>query len=202
MKLRAVIWDMGGVLLRTTDGAPRERLAARLGIDRWELERRVFSGPSGQQAQLGRISLAAHWENVRQDFGLQPVEMAEFQRQFWDGDVLDMELVAYVRSLRVRYLTALLSNYFPGLRGELENHWHIADAFDELVISSEIGVVKPDPRIYQLALERLSVLPGEAVFIDDFAVNIKGAQVAGLRTIHFLNPDQVRQELDALMFAR
>jgi epoxide hydrolase-like predicted phosphatase len=201
VKLRAVIWDLGGVLLRTVDSSPREELAGRLGIDRWDMERRIFSSPSALQAQLGLMTLEEHWEYVRQDFRLQPDEMAVFQEQFWSGDRLDETLVAYIRSLRPRFQTALLSNYFPGLRRELEHRLHIADAFDEVVISSEIGLLKPDPRIYQMVIDRLDVQPGQAVFIDDFPDNIAGAQAVGLHAIHFRNSTQIRQELDLLLGA-
>jgi HAD superfamily hydrolase (TIGR01509 family) len=60
-------------------------------------------------------------------------------------------------------------------------------------------MAKPDQRIFQLITERLGVRPPEAVFIDDFSVNIDGARSAGLNAIHFRSHDQVLQELGALL---
>jgi putative hydrolase of the HAD superfamily len=77
--------------------------------------------------------------------------------------------------------------------------WKFADAFDEMVISAEVGLVKPDPRIYQLAVDRLGVAPADAVFIDDFSRNVEGAQAVGLHAIHFRNPQQARRELEDLL---
>jgi putative hydrolase of the HAD superfamily len=63
------------------------------------------------------------------------------------------------------------------------------------VTSAEIGVMKPDPRIYQAMLEKLGVSPPETIFVDDFLENVEGARRLGMRSIHFLDPDQARAEL-------
>ncbi len=77
--------------------------------------------------------------------------------------------------------------------------WQIADAFDDLVISAEVRLMKPDPQIYQLALERLGAEPEQAVFIDDSITNVLGAHGVGIHAIHFHNPGQAIGELNALL---
>jgi epoxide hydrolase-like predicted phosphatase len=62
--------------------------------------------------------------------------------------------------------------------------------FDETVFSAEVGMAKPDARIYQLILNRLGVEPQEAVFVDDFIENVEGARHLGLHAIHFKNSPQ------------
>jgi HAD superfamily hydrolase (TIGR01509 family) len=62
--------------------------------------------------------------------------------------------------------------------------------------------VKPDERIFRLALERLGITPGEAVFVDDFTENITGARAAGLHAIHFRSADQARAEVEQLLDSR
>ena len=108
-------------------------------------------------------------------------------------------LIDYIRALRPRYKTALLSNAWDDLRGVLVDEWGIADAFDELVISAEVGLAKPDARVYLLTLERLGVAPAEAVFVDDFLHNVEGAQAVGIHAIHFQDSNQARTELEALL---
>ncbi len=110
-----------------------------------------------------------------------------------------MGLVDYIRSLRPRYKTALLSNAWSDFRGVLSERWKITDAFDEMVISAEVGIVKPDARIYRLALERLQVAPHELVFVDDFIENIDGGKAVGLHTIHFRTPQQAIEDLSKLL---
>jgi epoxide hydrolase-like predicted phosphatase len=73
----------------------------------------------------------------------------------------------------------------------------IADCFDVFVTSAEIGVMKPDPHIYQVALHRLGLSPPEAIFVDDFVENIEAARRLGMGAVHFLDTGQVRDELDA-----
>lgn len=199
MDIQAVIWDLGGVLLRTEDYAPRRALAQRFGMTLADIEAFVFSGESGDRAQRGEISIEQHWENQRRVLGLSPAEMQAFQAEFWGGDRLDVSLVAYIRRLRGVFKTGLLSNAFSDLRRVITDTWKFADAFDEMVISAEVGLVKPDPSIYLLALERLGVLPEAAVFIDDFSRNVEGARAVGLHAIHFKEPQQALHELESLL---
>jgi len=199
MAIRAVIFDLGGVLVRTEDQAPRADLANRLGISREQLYDQIFDSPSAKQATLGVITADQHWENVRQALGLTMERFSAARRAFWAGDRLDMDLVDRIRSLRPRYKTALLSNAWSDLRSYLVERWQIAAAFDELIISAEVGLTKPAPAIYRLALDRLKVQPAEAVFVDDFAENIEGARKVGLHTIHFRSAEQARSELDILL---
>jgi epoxide hydrolase-like predicted phosphatase len=199
MAIRAVIWDLGGVLLRTEDFSSRQALADRMGKSVDDLENLVFNGDSGDRAQLGEISVVEHWENIRRMLGLDRAGIDEFQRQFWEGDRLDVALVDIIRSLRSRYKTGLLSNAFSDLRQVATAQLNISDAFDEMLISSELHLMKPDPRIYQLALQRLGVAAQEAVFIDDLPRNVEGARNQGMQAIHFRQRSQALAELERLL---
>lgn len=199
MTIKAVIWDLGGVIVRTEDFNSREKIARQLKKTRQELEELVFSGESGQLTQLGQQSDEAHWERVRLALQISPGEFPAFQQAFWGGDRLDLNLVDFIRNLQPTYRTGLLSNHFPGLRNTLKTKWKIADAFDQIVISAEEGILKPDPRIYQIVLKKLNVFADEAVFIDDFIQNIHGAQAVGMQTIHFRGPEQAKSELLRLL---
>jgi epoxide hydrolase-like predicted phosphatase len=200
--LRAVIFDLGGVLVRTDDRAPRANLAARLGMNYAELSDLVFDNKSARQATLGQISTGQHWEAVRARLGLSQEIFSDVRKEFWAGDTLDTSLVNFLRSLRPRYQTALLSNAWDDLRAILERELKILDAFDQVIISAEVGLMKPDERIFHLALERLGVAPGEAVFVDDFSENIDGARAIGLHAIHFRSADQARVEVEQMLDSR
>lgn len=183
--IKAIIFDFGGVILRTHDWSGRRRWEQRLGLPEHGAEQLVFNSEMGRLAQHGRITTNDLWQWVGQQFGLSAAELAQFRADFWAGDVLDEALVAMIRGLRPSYQTALISNAFDDLRDVLTNQFAIADAFDVIVISAEEGIMKPDPRLYHIALERLGCHPEEAIFIDDFAHNIAGAQAVGLHTVHF-----------------
>jgi epoxide hydrolase-like predicted phosphatase len=196
MDIHALIWDLGGVLVRTEDHSSRQKLADRFGLTRFELEELVFNSESGTKAQLGQISADQHWKDITRPFQLTLPEIIEFQEFFWGGDRLDETLVDTIRSLRLQYKTALLSNAFSDLREMIFQQWKINDAFDEIVISSEVGVMKPDASIYKQILEQLSVRPEQAIFIDDFPQNIRGARQLNLKTIHFRSTEQTLEELE------
>ena len=199
MPIKAVIWDLGGVILRTEDPQPRQQLADRLGISRDDLEELVFHGASGRRAQLGEISVNEHWDNVRQILGIPVQDLPALQQAFWGGDQIDETLLNRIRMLQSQYKIGLLSNAFSDLRQVITEYWKFADVFEEMIISAEVGLMKPDVRIYHLALERLAASPNEAVFIDDFARNIEGSRAVGIHAIHFLNCTQAWEELQSLL---
>jgi epoxide hydrolase-like predicted phosphatase len=199
MSIRAMIFDLGGVLIRTEDRSPRAQLAARLAISYEKLNALVFDSPSSRKAMLGEITAVEHWEAVREALGLSEAEMHQVKSEFWSGDNLDKNLVDYLRAVRKHYKTALLSNTWDNMRRVIEDRWMIADAFDEIVISAEVGLVKPDPRIYKKVLSDLNVKPAEAVFVDDFPENINGADRVGMHTVLFKNPNQALKDLERLL---
>ncbi len=195
--IKGVIFDIGGVLLRTHDQSGRRKWETRLGLGAGELAYLVFDGELGRQAQLGQASLEEVWAWVGVHLDLPPEELATLKRDFWAGDQLDRELCDYIRALRPRYRTAMLSNNWARDGRAMAQKLGIADCFDVFVTSAEIGVMKPDPRIYQVALERLGMSPAEAVFVDDFVQNVEAARRMGMGAVHFVDPDQTRDQLDA-----
>ena len=199
MPIRAVIFDLGGVLLRTENRTPREHLATSLGMTYDELSQVIFNSESARLATVGKVTTQTHWEKVQETLSLSPDEFSRVPTEFWGGDYLDENLVEYLRTLRANYRTALLSNAWDDLRGMVESRWKIADVFDEIIISAAVGVAKPDPRIYRITIERLGVAPQESVFVDDFIENVEAARAAGLYAIHFQDSDQARIELKTLL---
>jgi epoxide hydrolase-like predicted phosphatase len=197
--LKAVIFDVGGVLIRTQSRAGRERWASRLGLDPWEFENFVFSGESGRLAQLGQRSSAEHWQWLRTHFRLSEGDLGEMRRDFFAGDVLNEPLVAHIERLRqAGYRTGLLSNFMDEARQLWREVYPFINLFDGIVISCEIGLMKPEPQVYLLAAESVGVKPEEALFIDDFIENIEGAQRVGMQALHFQEPETLQQQLAEL----
>lgn len=196
--IQAVFWDLGGVILRTEDRTKRDHWEQRLGMEPRELDRFIFAGEMGQKAALGKASAEQVWEWVGHELNLSHEDRQQMIRDFWRGDDIDVELVRYIRGLRAQFLNGLISNAWLELRGQLVDHWHIDDAFDDLVISAEVGLAKPDPAIYRLALDRLEVQAEQAVFIDDFESNIAAASDLGMHAVLFRNREQAIADVDKL----
>ena len=197
--LQAVIWDLGGVILRTEDRSARSAWETQLGLAEYELDRIVFGGEMGHKASLGQANARAVWESVGQQLQLGDATLRRLRRAFWQGDRLDRELLDFIRDLRPEHRTGLLSNAWPELRRDLVERWNMADAFDEIVISAEVGLAKPDPRIYELILDRFDIQPAAAVFVDDFEENVAAAAEIGMQAVHFKDPLQVMEDVSALL---
>ena len=198
MMIRAVIFDLGGVLVRTEDRAPRTALGLRFRKSYAEMDKVVFN-KSSYRASIGEITSREHWQYVMCSLDLPDSEIESFYDQFFGGDVVDYAIIDTIRALRPQVTTALLSNAWDDLRQLLVEKWQIDDAFDEIFISAEIGIAKPAVGIYQFALEKLGVVPEEAVFVDDFIENIEAARALGIHGIHFREPDAAMAELRELL---
>lgn len=198
MTIRAIFFDLGGVILRTEYQAPRERLAQHLNLTYEELVRLVFESRSSRQASMGVISADQHWEEVVRTLHLPAGKKDTVSKEFFDGDFLDIELIDFIRSLRLKYKTGLISNAWGDMREYIVRQG-FDDAFDAMTISAEVGILKPDARIYQMALECLGVSAAEAIFVDDMAANIEGAEAVGMRGILFKRPDKAVEELKQLL---
>jgi epoxide hydrolase-like predicted phosphatase len=105
-------------------------------------------------------------------------------------------LLDFIRGLRGRYKVGLLSNAWDDLRQTLHERWDIDGLFDELIISAEVKMVKPDPRIFHLAVDRLKVQPAEAVFIDDILKNVQAAREVGLLAIQYSDYQKTVDEIN------
>ncbi len=190
MSIRAVIFDFGGVLVRTIDPSGRQKWEARLGLADGELSKIVFDSEAASRAMLGQVSESAIWEHVASTLRLDAAQLAELERDFWSGDWLDTELVEFLRSLRPRYKTGILSNAWSGAREAFVNLFGLGQVVDAIIISAEEGVAKPDRRIYQIAAGRLGVQLHEAIFVDDMLENAQAAQAAGMYGVQFKNTPQ------------
>ena len=175
MPIRAVIFDFGGVLMRTLDRSGRRAWEVRLGLPEMGIAQIVFSSQTSIRAQRGELPEEAVWDEVAATFGLGAEEMADLKHHFWNGDRLDQELIAFMRELRPRYKVAILSNAWNTARQAFTERYGLDRVTDLMVISAEEGVMKPDPRIYRITLERLGVRPPEAVFVDDMPENVRAA---------------------------
>ncbi len=198
MTLRAIFFDLGGVIVRTEYQAPREHLAERLNLTYEEISRIVFDSDSSRKASLGTLTVDKHWAAVAHRVGLPVSESNAIRSEFFAGDVVDRNLLVFIRSLRPRYKTGVISNAWQDMRDYVQANG-FADAFDTLIISAELGVMKPEPKIFRFAVEQLDIKIPEAVFVDDTPFNVDAACALGMRGILFQSSPQVIKELQALL---
>lgn len=197
--IKAVIFDMGGVILRSDDRKPRQELAKKYGLSAEELEEMVFDSPSAKVATVGQISEREHWKEVFASLKVSPEDEQAFQDAFWAGDSCDEGLIQFLRDFRPHIKTGLLSNAWSGAREMLTHKYKVIDAFDTSIFSFEVGMAKPDPAIYHYILDLMQVKPEEAIFLDDFERNILAANQVGIHGVRFVNRDQAMKDIIAIL---
>lgn len=107
-------------------------------------------------------------------------------------------MIERVKELKKDYKIGLLTNMGPGTIEEVFSETERAELFDSVVISSEVGMIKPSRDIFELASEHIGVPADETVFIDDRPVNTDGAARVGMQTILFTTNKQFDIEFDRL----
>jgi putative hydrolase of the HAD superfamily len=114
---------------------------------------------------------------------------------------LNVELTEYFRSLRPQVQTAILSNSFVGARRKEQERYHFDEMCDLIIYSHEVGMSKPDRRIYELTCERLGVQPAEIVFLDDYEPCIVAAREFGMQAILFQETSQAIADIQTCLQA-
>jgi HAD superfamily hydrolase (TIGR01509 family) len=193
----AIIFDLGGVLLRTEDYQPRHKWDRRLGLSPGSVEAVVHGSHFWREAQTGIISIEAYWNGVGKELRLNPWEISDFQQDFYAGDRFDMSLIRLIKSLRRKKIgIGLLSNNTLDVLDHL-TLVKIRSLFDICVISAEIGVMKPDPAAYQAILDRFQIPAATTLFIDDSLENVTGARRCGMGSIQFFPRMDLEADIQA-----
>jgi len=93
----------------------------------------------------------------------------------------------------------VLSNWSAETFQGMKEDYPFLNKFDGIVISGEVKLIKPDPKIYQLAIKKFNLVPEETIFIDDNIDNINSAHTIGFKTIHLKDPSIIRKKIESLI---
>lgn len=204
MAIEAVVFDLGGVLEIVDDARwPRqwaERWARELGLEPADWDARMahydLSGLS-----TGLVSEQAMMQAYQAGLELSDAQVAEMFADVWDRYCgrLDTDLMAYAERLRPSYRLAIMSNSSDGARREEEKRFGLSRLFDPIVYSHEVGLSKPDPRIYALACELVGTQPAGMVVVDDLPANVDAARACGLHAVLHKDTTSTVASLEALL---
>jgi putative hydrolase of the HAD superfamily len=186
--IRAIILDIGGVLEITPDPQMKgliKRWGERLHLKPGELAERIES--MGDSGALGTCTESEWLHSLRAVSGMNQTQCDDFMADFWNEYLGEpnVELTEFITTLRPRYKIALLSNSFLGAREREQERYGFQDLTDLIIYSHEVGLAKPDQRIYELTCERLGLPPHETIFLDDHAPNITAAREFGMKAVLF-----------------
>jgi epoxide hydrolase-like predicted phosphatase len=201
VSIKAIIWDVGQVLYITDDNDLYETLSKKTGIP-YEKIREVYFSEMNDLIDVGKVTEEEFAAYAMEALDISTEKYDEYRQTREDSLYLDKQLMERIGELRKSYKMGLLSNFTPDLRHKIEHVWKNSDQFDEIVISCEVGLLKPDAAIFELVLERLGIQANEAVFVDDRVVNIEGAQKVGMHTVLFEHREQGLQALEDILAAQ
>ena len=193
--ITTLFFDVGGVLLTNGwDRHMRRAAAERFGLDWDDLQDRHEQVVS--EFETGRLSLERYLRhtvfNRERSFSLD-----EFRSHMLAQSQPYDDSLRLARELAVggKYLCGTINNESRDLNRYRIDRFELADVFDVFVSSCYVGVRKPDPGIYRLALEVTQRDPEECVFVDDRPLNLEAAGEAGLRTVHYVGANELRRSL-------
>jgi epoxide hydrolase-like predicted phosphatase len=196
--IKAIIFDVGGVLKSETDTAIRRDVQETLGIAPG-----AFDEPwSDLTDQLGRgvIDEETFWEQLQQRTEARNPLPREslLMREYMKGYRASDKVLALAHRLQTAgFQIAILSNTVAP-HADFNREHGLFSGFDAIILSYEVGLRKPSPEIFRHVLKTLNVGPMEAVFIDDLEKNVRGAKAVGLHAILFKNAAQLEAELQQL----
>jgi epoxide hydrolase-like predicted phosphatase len=191
--IKAVIFDCFGVLVGRGFDATYRAAGGDPATDQDFIEDLLG------QASLGLISHESFHKTFAEKLHI-PVE--KWQQVVQQAEQPDYELLAYIEDLHNTFKTAILSNANIGsIERRISGEW-IKRCFDAMIVSGEVGIVKPDPEIYWLAAEKLQVPPAECIFLDDHQEYLAGAETTGMRTILYRDFVQAKRDLKTMLGGR
>lgn len=197
--IKAVIFDVGGVLLKWPREIVFNDIKSELDLDDeameafWNRYLRAFSKGEYTEAEL--------WAKARTELGIRLVKIEEnlLGRAFAKNTEAYKEVVEYARELKNRGLKiAILSNTNSVHTLITEQH-KVFEPFDDVFLSHEIGLRKPETAIYKHVLNQLKIKPEETIFIDDTLENIQATRRLGMHTVLARNPKTLVAEIERVL---
>lgn len=196
-----IIFDLGGVLVdwnprylyrsHFNDEASMERFLAEVLTAEWNLE--MDAGKPFRQAVAERSALHPQY-----------AELIALWHTHWPhtlhGAIEGSVDILHTLMRQGRRLVAL-SNWSAETFPLARQRFDFLSCFEDIVVSGEHGMAKPDARIFEFACQRWNVTPAQALFIDDNAANIASARAMGFGTVHFTSPAALAQSLRDLGIA-
>jgi epoxide hydrolase-like predicted phosphatase len=182
MRIKGVVFDFGGVLSDPTNRIEvMSKYEKILGMPEGRLQEILFSGPVWEAASTGKITIDEFWSRTGKQFEpYLPPEFEELKEDPFAMESLVPEMVDLVEEMSKRYKVGLCSNALPSLEAKLKRYPDLLKCFSVVVISAEVGLRKPDPRIYELTARLMQLSPEEIVFIDDKERNTRAAEEVGM----------------------
>lgn len=203
MAIKTIIFDFGGVLYKTPDVQWMNRWKKFFGLQDDPEIAAILANPNESQLMneicLGNLPEATIWQLTAEKWHIGADLLQTFRRNTFSKRMLNRPMVDLLADLHETYQTGILSNAGDETRSLIEDVFGLHKLVEDIVISAEEGVIKPDPAIYQIALSRLNAAAETTLFLDDYLPNVQAAQALGMTAVQFLDNDQAAAEIRAAL---
>jgi putative hydrolase of the HAD superfamily len=195
-EIRALFWDVGGVLLSNAwDHEERDLAIQHFLLDKSEFElRHQELVPPFEE---GRLTLNEYLERAI-FYKSRTFSAEDFKRFMFSLSKPKLQAMEFARSLSGKYLMATINNESRELNQYRIETFGLVEIFDLFVSSCFVGIRKPDQRIYRLALDLMQHAAEECCFLDDRPVNVEAAAKVGMQTVLVKNSEQLQRDLQTL----
>jgi epoxide hydrolase-like predicted phosphatase len=193
--IKSIVFDVGGVLMADVPLRKiAEELSLRFSMCDEELHSYLYPTEHWTLLTLGKISEDEYWDHFLKasQVDLDKGELKEKVRMALRPIADNVELIP---QLKDKYELAILSNHAKEWSQFMIKEFDFFRHFHHIIFSCDVGLRKPDPQIYKLAMTKLGCEAEECLFIDDKQRNTDGAQKVGMKTIVLENASRLREEL-------
>jgi HAD superfamily hydrolase (TIGR01509 family) len=188
--IKAIIFDCFGVLVGRGFDDTYRQMGGDPAVDR------KFIADVLNQANRGLISQTEFRQAIIKHLD---ITINDYERAIQQAEQPNYELLKLIKELKKHYKTAILSNVNTGVLERKIPKLSLDECFDSIIVSAEVGYMKPQPEIYSVATKQLGVMLEECVFIDDKQLYVDAAIKVGMQGIVYDNFDQIKSELSSIL---
>jgi len=199
MTIKCIIIDLGDVLIELDFSIFLNEVISPSPLNKPKTPIMLEFFRQSDTYHQGKITDEEFYKQACEILGACSLDQKEFYTSFNSilSDI-NLDMVELIRNIKSSNNVTLIcmsninSSHWKYLK---KQKWDIWELFDEFILSHEIHITKPDPRVFQLALEKVGSKPEEVLFIDDGLNNVRAAQEIGINAIKFVGLDNLVEEL-------
>ena len=202
--IKVICFDLDGVFFSTDNNAFVENLSKRFSLEKKLVKEVLFERyiEEGRFKELtcGKIPQRVWWDYIFGNLNIEDLATKnDYLVELGRVRKINPEVASFIKKVRdAGYKTAVCSNNYKDNIDFLKKKFKLVRFFDIMVFSYEVGVLKPDKKIFQELIKRSLVKPNEIIYSDDKEINLKEARKLGIHTFHFQNFGQFKSELNNL----
>jgi len=192
--IQAIVFDLGGVLFTNGTTLFAKHIAATHKKDQEEVYKLLNYSDFGNAYREGKITGEEFYNSLKKELDLDD-DIHELKQKWLEVYQVIEGTKKIIEELRKKYKVYFLSDNVKERVEYAHRRYGFLNWFDGGVFSHEVGVRKPNLKIYETAIVQIGLKPEEIVFIDDKEINLPPAEKIGMKTILYKNPEQLKKEL-------